>query len=97
MAIGGKGVISVCSNEIPGPMAELCNLGLAGDFAGALALYRKYHPLMEVNFCETSPGPVKYALSRMGLCEEVYRLPMCPITAENKAKVDAVLASLGLT
>ena len=96
MSLGGKGVISVCSNQIPGEMAKLCDLALAGDFAGALDVHRKYHPLMEVNFCETSPGPVKYAMARMGLLEETYRLPMVPIAAESKAKVDRVLASLGL-
>lgn len=96
MSLGGVGVISVVSNQIPGPMAELCDLALAGDFAGALTIHRKYHPLMEVNFCETSPGPIKYAMARMGLLEETYRLPMVPITAESKAKVDAVLASVGL-
>jgi 4-hydroxy-tetrahydrodipicolinate synthase len=96
MSLGGVGVISVVGNQIPGEMAQLCNLALAGDFAGALAVHRKYHALMEVNFCETSPGPVKYAMARMGLCQEVYRLPMVPIAAESKAKVDKALAAVGL-
>jgi 4-hydroxy-tetrahydrodipicolinate synthase len=96
MSLGGVGVISVVANQIPGEMAELCNLALAGDFAGALRIHRKYHALMEVNFCETSPGPVKYAMARMGLCEEIYRLPMVPIAAESKAKVDKTLAAVGL-
>ncbi len=96
MALGGVGVIAVCSNQIPGEMAKLCELALAGDFAGARAIHRKYHPLMTVNFCETSPGPVKYAMARMGLLEESYRLPMVPIASESKAEVDAVLASRGL-
>lgn len=96
ISLGGVGLISVVSNQIPGEMAQICDLALAGDFKAALAVHRKFHPLMEVNFCETSPGPVKYAMARMGLCEEVYRLPMVPIAAESKAKVDAVLGSLGM-
>jgi 4-hydroxy-tetrahydrodipicolinate synthase len=96
MSLGGVGVISVASNQIPGPMSQLCDLALEGDFAGALKVHKKYHALMEVNFCETSPGPVKYAMARMGLCEEIYRLPMVPIAAENRAKVDVILGSLGL-
>lgn len=96
MSLGGVGIISVVANQIPAEMSKICDLVLAGDFAGALAIHRNYYPLMEVNFCETSPGPVKYAMARMGLCEEVYRLPMVPIAAESRAKVDHVLGSLGL-
>ncbi len=96
MALGGMGVISVASNEIPAEMAKLCDLALAGDFAGARAVHRKYHSLMSVNFCETSPGPVKYAMVKMGLLEENYRLPMVPIAAANRAKVDVVLGDLSL-
>jgi 4-hydroxy-tetrahydrodipicolinate synthase len=96
MSLGGVGLISVVSNQIPGEMAKMCDLALAGDFAGARAIHRQWRPLMEVNFCETSPGPVKYAMARMGLCEEVYRLPMVSIAPENKAKVDSVLANVGL-
>jgi len=96
MALGGVGVISVCANQIPGPMAELCAAANAGDFLQARAIHRQWQPLMEVNFCESSPGPVKYAMARMGLIEEAYRLPMVPIAAENKAKVDKVLAQTGL-
>ena len=96
MSLGGVGLISVVSNQIPGEMAQICDLAQAGDFKAALAVHRKYYPLMEVNFCETSPGPVKYAMARMGLCEEVYRLPMVPIADDSKAKVDAVLGSLGM-
>lgn len=96
MALGGVGVISVASNEIPSEMAAICDLCLKGDFAKARELHRRYQPLMDVNFCESSPGPLKYAMARMGLLEETYRLPMVPPTAESKAKIDAVLASLEL-
>lgn len=97
MALGGHGLISVASNEIPSQMAQICSLALEGDFAAARALHREWYPLMDVNFAETSPGPVKYAMSKMGLLEANYRLPMAPISAENRAKVDAVLSQLKLT
>jgi 4-hydroxy-tetrahydrodipicolinate synthase len=97
MALGGHGLISVASNEIPSQMAQICSLALKGDFAAARAIHKQWCPLMDVNFTETSPGPVKYAMSRMGLLEANYRLPMAPISAENRAKVDAVLSKLKLT
>ena len=78
IALGGRGIISVVSNEIPGEMTQLAQLCLAGDFAGARKLQRKYLPLMEINFVESNPIPVKAAMALMGLLEPVYRLPMCP-------------------
>jgi 4-hydroxy-tetrahydrodipicolinate synthase len=97
MALGGWGVISVVSNEVPGPMATLCDLALAGDFAGARAVHRRYLPLMDVNFCETSPGPVKVAMERMGLLDEArYRLPMTRPSAASCALVCDVLETLGV-
>src|SRR5215472_1009397 len=67
LALGGRGVISVVSNEVPAEMAELTRLALSGDFAGAREMHRRYHPLMEVNFVESNPIPVKAALAEMGL------------------------------
>jgi 4-hydroxy-tetrahydrodipicolinate synthase len=96
MALGGRGIISVVSNEIPGEMTELARLCLAGDFAGARKVQRKYLPLMEINFVESNPIPVKAALALMGLLEPVYRLPMCPPKPESLAKIEKVLESLGL-
>lgn len=97
MALGGSGVISVVSNEIPGEMARLCDFALAGDFAGARVIHRRYLALMEANFCETSPGPVKVAMERMGLLDQaVYRLPMTRPSAASCAIVERVLESLGL-
>jgi len=96
MALGGCGVISVVSNEIPAEMAELTRLALSGDFAGAREMHRRYHPLMEVNFVESNPIPVKAALAEMGLLEPVWRLPLVPPKAENRARIRAVLESLGL-
>jgi 4-hydroxy-tetrahydrodipicolinate synthase len=96
MALGGRGVISVVSNEIPAEMTQLARLCLAGDFAGARALQRKYLPLMEINFIESNPIPVKAALGLMGLLETVYRLPMVPPKAEHLARIEKVLESVGL-
>ena len=95
-AMGGRGIISVVSNEIPAEMTRLAQLCLAGDFAAARALQRKYLSLMEVNFIETSPGPVKAAMAEMGLLEPVWRLPLVPPKPESLAKIHAVLESLAL-
>src|SRR5216684_8740765 len=96
MALGGRGVISVVSNEIPAEMAELTRLALQGDFARARAIHRRYHPLMEINFIESNPIPVKAAMAEMGLLEPVWRLPLVPPKAENQARIRAVLEALGL-
>jgi 4-hydroxy-tetrahydrodipicolinate synthase len=96
IALGGRGVISVVSNEIPAEFTALTQAALRGDFARARQLQKKYQALMEVNFVETSPGPVKFAMSRMGLCEPVWRLPMVPPAAASQQKVEEVLESLGL-
>jgi 4-hydroxy-tetrahydrodipicolinate synthase len=96
IALGGCGIISVVSNEIPADMTELARLCLAGDFSGARKLQRKYLPLMEINFIESNPIPVKAAMGLMGLLEPVFRLPMCPPKPENLAKIEKVLESLGL-
>ncbi len=93
-ALGGKGVISVASNEVPREMALLCECGLAGDFAGARAIHRKYLPLMEINFVESNPIPVKAAMSLLGLLEPVWRLPLVGPKAENWRKIREVLESL---
>jgi 4-hydroxy-tetrahydrodipicolinate synthase len=96
MAIGGRGVISVVSNEIPAEMTKLTHLALAGDFAGARAIHRRYHALMEVNFVESNPIPVKAAMAEMGLLEPSWRLPLVAPKAESRAKIRAVLESLRL-
>ena len=96
IALGGRGIISVVSNEIPAEMTQLAQLSLSGDFAGARKLQRKYLPLMEINFIESNPIPVKAAMALMGLLEPVYRLPMCPPKPENLARVEKVLESAGL-
>jgi 4-hydroxy-tetrahydrodipicolinate synthase len=96
MAIGGRGIISVASNEIPAEMAHMVETAERGDFAAARALHQKLLPLLLVNFVESSPGPVKFAMAAMGLCDEIYRLPMVPIKDTSKQKVLAVLKELGL-
>jgi 4-hydroxy-tetrahydrodipicolinate synthase len=96
MALGGKGVISVASNEIPAEMSQLAALCLAGDFARAREIHRRYLPLMEINFVESNPGPVKAALAMMGLIELEYRLPMVPPRPDSQAKIERVLEALGL-
>jgi len=95
-ALGGRGVISVASNEIPAEMAQLCRHGLRGEFAEARPIHRKFLPLMEINFVESNPIPVKAALSLMGLLEPVWRLPMTPPKAENLMRIQTVLESLRL-
>jgi len=96
MAVGGRGVISVASNEIPGEMAQMVEAAERNDFAGARAIHARILPLMQANFVESNPGPVKAAMAAMGLLEEVYRLPMVPPKPESKARVEAVLKELGL-
>jgi 4-hydroxy-tetrahydrodipicolinate synthase len=96
IALGGRGVISVVSNEIPEEMTHLIQLCLKGDFTRAREIQRRYQALMEVNFVESNPIPVKAAMAEMGLLEPVWRLPLVPPKAENQERIRDVLASLGL-
>ncbi len=96
ISLGGQGVISVASNEIPGDFAKLTHLALNGDFAGARRLQKRFQPLLEINFVETSPGPVKFAMARMGLLEPVWRLPLVAPQKESQQKIEAVLENAGL-
>jgi len=96
LALGGCGVISVVSNEIPREMAQLTRLALQSDFQSSRGIHRRYHPLMEINFVESNPIPVKAALAEMGLLKPVWRLPLVPPKAENRARIRAVLESLEL-
>ena len=96
MAHGGHGCISVASNIAPRLCAEFQNACLAGDYKTALALQDRLMPLHDALFCETNPGPVKYAASRLGLCEAEVRLPLVPITQASQRIVDAALVRAGL-
>ncbi|HXB67216.1 MAG TPA: 4-hydroxy-tetrahydrodipicolinate synthase [Candidatus Acidoferrales bacterium] len=95
-ALGGRGVISVASNEIPGPMTELAQACLRGDFEAARRVQSRYLPLMNVNFVESNPIPVKAAMALMGLLQPVYRLPMVPPAPASLAKIEKVLETIGL-
>lgn len=96
IALGGDGLISVASNEIPALMSRLVDLALAGDWDEARKLHYRLLPLLEVNFIESSPGPVKAAMAMMGLIDENFRLPLVPITEKSRARLRAVLIETGL-
>jgi 4-hydroxy-tetrahydrodipicolinate synthase len=96
ISLGGRGIISVVSNQIPGAMTELARLANSGDFEGARRLQRRWLPLMQVNFVEANPIPAKWAMSVMGLLKPVYRLPMVEPSAASQQKIEQVLESVGL-
>jgi len=96
IALGGHGLISVVANEIPAEMTKLVALARDGDFAGARAIHRKYLSLMDINFIESNPIPVKAAMAMMGLLEPVWRLPMVPPCDVHEVKIATVLESLSL-
>ncbi|KZK74087.1 MAG: 4-hydroxy-tetrahydrodipicolinate synthase [Pelodictyon luteolum] len=96
MAMGGDGVISVAANQIPGAIKRLVDSVSEGNLEEARALNRKYRRLLRLNFIESNPVPVKYALMRMGMLEETYRLPLVPLSAASKAAMDRELEILGL-
>jgi 4-hydroxy-tetrahydrodipicolinate synthase len=96
MSVGGVGIISVASNEIPGEMVAMVEAAERGDYVAARAVHRRIMPLLQVNFVEANPVPVKAAMAAMGLLEESYRLPMCAPKSESRAKIVAVLKALDL-
>ena len=96
MAVGGRGIISVASNEIPSAMVQMVEAAERGDFAAARAVHARILPLMQINFVEANPVPVKAAMAAMGLLDEVYRLPMVPPKAESKDRIVKVLSDLNL-
>ena len=96
IALGGVGVVSVVSNEVPFAMARLTALALEGDFPAAREVQRRLHALMEINFIESNPGPVKAAMSLMGLLEPAFRLPAVYPRPESVRKIEKILLGLGL-
>ena len=96
MALGGRGVISVVSNEIPSEMARLCTLCLENNFPAAREIHNRYLPLMEINFVESNPIPVKAAMAQMGLLRDVWRLPLVAPSSASLAKIQSVLEAVGL-
>ena len=96
IALGGVGVISVVSNEIPREMAELTRAALNNDWVTARNLNRKYLPLMQANFIESSPLPVKAVLAMMGKLEEIYRLPLVPMRRDTRSRLQKITTEVGL-
>jgi 4-hydroxy-tetrahydrodipicolinate synthase len=96
IALGGDGIISVASNEIPDLMSHMTELALDGNWQEARALHYRILPLMEINFIESSPGPVKAAMAMMRLLEENFRLPLVPVQEQSRTRIREVMAELGL-
>ena len=96
MALGGRGVVSVASNQIPAEMTQLAQACLRGDFETARQIQKRFLPLMNVNFVESNPIPVKEAMALMGLLEPVYRLPLCRASEASRARIQKVLETVGL-
>jgi 4-hydroxy-tetrahydrodipicolinate synthase len=96
IALGGAGIISVAANEIPQEMAALTRAALANDWPTARSLHHKYLPLMQANFIESSPLPVKAVLAMMGKIEEVYRLPLVPMRRDTRSRLQKVATEVGL-
>jgi 4-hydroxy-tetrahydrodipicolinate synthase len=96
MSVGGRGIVSVVSNEVPAEMVRMVELAEAGDFAGARKIHHDLLPLMQVNFVESSPIPVKAAMAMMGLLEEVYRLPLVAPSPSSRERIAATLRERNL-
>src|SRR3984885_11859235 len=96
IALGGVGIVSVASNEIPREMAEMTRAALANDWQTARTFQRKYLPLMQANFIESNPLPVKAVLAMMGKIEEVYRLPMLPMRRDTRSRLQKIVAEAGV-
>jgi 4-hydroxy-tetrahydrodipicolinate synthase len=96
MAVGGRGIISVASNEIPAEMVRMVEAAERNDFAAARQVHARILPLMQINFVEANPIPVKAAMAAMGLLEEAFRLPMVPPQPASREKIQKVLKDLGL-
>jgi 4-hydroxy-tetrahydrodipicolinate synthase len=96
IALGAEGIVSVASNEVPDLMSRMTALALEGNWLEARVLHYRLLPLMEINFIESSPGPVKAAMAMMGLLEENFRLPLVPVEEQSRGRIRQVLVELGL-
>ena len=96
LALGGKGVISVLSNLLPGETSQLCHKFLEGDVAGSRAMQLQYLPLVDALFCEVNPIPAKAAMAAMGFCENYLRLPLCPMEEQNEKKLLQLMRENGI-
>src|SRR5207248_11047031 len=95
VALGADGVVSVVSNEVPDAMARLTDLALRGEWGAARTQHYRLLPLMEANFIESNPGPVKAALAALGLLEEHYRLPLVPVQEQTRAQIGRAACRVG--
>lgn len=96
IALGAQGIVSVASNEVPDSMSRMVDLALSGDWDKARTLHYRLLPLMEVNFIESSPGPLKAAMAMMGLLDENFRLPLVPVQEKSRTRIREVITELGL-
>ena len=96
IALGGVGIISVASNEIPHEMAQMTRSALSNDWETARRIHRKYLPLMQANFIESSPLPVKAVLAMMGRIEEAYRLPLVPMRRDTRSRLQKIATEAGV-
>jgi 4-hydroxy-tetrahydrodipicolinate synthase len=96
LGLGMKGLVSIAANEIPGPVAQMVHAALDDRNEEARAIHQKYFPLIDVNHCESSPGPMKAALAMMGKCGETLRLPLAPVRDESRKRIEKVLRNLKL-
>ena len=96
ISLGGVGIVSVASNEIPREMAEMTRAALGGDWQKARTIHRKFLPLMQANFIESNPMPVKAVLAMMGKIEENYRLPMLRMKEDTRAKLEKIAREVGV-
>lgn len=96
LGVGAVGLVSVASNEIPAEMSRMIEAALTGDWPVARQINRKYYRLMQANFWETSPGPVKAVMAMMGHIEEHYRLPIVPVSTATRARLERLAGELGL-
>jgi 4-hydroxy-tetrahydrodipicolinate synthase len=96
ISVGGDGLVSVISNEAPALVSQLVDFALEGDFKRARELQYRLLPLMNANFVESNPIPVKAVLAMMGLIEENYRLPMVPLSASHRSPLQKIVEDLGL-
>ena len=96
VALGANGLVSVASNEAPDLMSRMVDAALAGRWDEAREAHYRLLPLMDVNFIESSPGPLKAAMKIMGLLEETLRLPLVPVAEKSRERVREVLSELGL-
>src|SRR5579862_4526364 len=96
IALGGVGLISVAANQIPREMSEMIRAALNNDWQTARTIHRKYLPLMQANFIESNPMPVKAVLAMLGKIEENYRLPMLPMRRDTRSKLQKIATDAGL-